>query len=140
MWRLAKPGGIIALQEPDTSAWDFHPSDPDWQRLKASIRAAFRGGGGDIDAGQRTFGLLRSLGLEQVWMRAAVLGLYDCHPYMRLPIQFEASLRPRLLSEVLIGEAELDAAIAACERIASDRERICITFVVTQVCGRKPLV
>ena len=28
MWRLTKPGGIIALQEPDASAWDFYPSDP----------------------------------------------------------------------------------------------------------------
>jgi SAM-dependent methyltransferase len=139
MWRLTKPGGIIALQEPDTSAWDFNPSDPEWQCLKTCILAAFRSGGGNFDAGQRTFSLLRSLGLEQVRMRAAVLGLYDCHPYMRLPVQFAASLRSRLLGEGLIGEAELDAAIAACERIASDPERTCITFVVTQVRGRKPL-
>jgi SAM-dependent methyltransferase len=139
MCRLAKPGGIIALQEPDASAWDFYPSDPDWQRLKACILAAFRSGGGDFDAGQRTFGLLRGLGLEQVQMRAAVLGLCNCHPYMRLPVQFAASLRPRLLSEGLIGEEELDAAIAACERIANDPERTCVTFVVRQVCGRKPL-
>jgi len=139
MWRLAKPGGIMALQEPDASAWNFYPSDPEWQRLKACILAAFRSGGGDFNAGQRTFGLLRSLGLEQVSMRAAVLGLCDCHPYMRLPVQFAASLRPRLLGEGLIGEAELDAAIAACERISSDPERTCLTFIVTQVCGRKAL-
>jgi SAM-dependent methyltransferase len=139
MWRLAKPGGIIALQEPVASAWDFYPSDPDWQHLKACILAAFRGGGGDFDAGQRTFGLLCALGLQQVRMRAAVLGLYDCHPYMRLPVQFAASLRSRLLGEGLIGEAELDAAIAASERIASDPERTCLTPVVTQVCGCKPL-
>ena len=139
MWRLTKPGGIMALQEPDASAWDFYPSDPEWQRLKACILAAFRSGGGDFNAGQRTFGLLRSLGLEQVRMRAAVLGLCDCHSYMRLPVQFAASLRPRLLGEGLVGEAELDAAIAACERIASDPEQTCLTFVVTQVCGRKPL-
>jgi ubiquinone/menaquinone biosynthesis C-methylase UbiE len=44
MWRLAKPGGIIASQEPDASAWDFYPSDPDWQRLKACILAAFQRG------------------------------------------------------------------------------------------------
>ena len=49
------------------------------------------------------------------------------------------SLRPRLLGEGLIDEAGLDTAIAACERIASEPERISITFVVTQVCGRKPL-
>jgi ubiquinone/menaquinone biosynthesis C-methylase UbiE len=139
MWRLAKPGGIIALQEPDASAWNFYPSDPEWQRLKTCILAAFRSGGGDFNAGQRTFGLLHNLGLEQVHMRAAVLGLCDCHPYMRLPVQFAASLRPRLLGEGLVGEAELDAAVAACERIASDPEQMCVTFVVTQVCGRKPL-
>jgi len=33
---------------------------------------------------------------------------------------------------------ELEAAIAACERIASDPEQTCLSFVVTQVCGRKP--
>jgi hypothetical protein len=42
-------------------------------------------------------------------------------------------------SEGVIGEGELDAAIAACERIANDPERTCVTFVVTQVYGRKPL-
>lgn len=139
MLRLTKPGGIVALQEPDASAWDFYSSDPDWRRLKSCIFAAFRGGGGDFDAGRRTFGLLRSLGLEQVRMRAAVLALYDCHPYMRLPVQFATSLRSRLLGEGLIGEGEFDAAIAACERVAGDPERTCITFVVTQVCGRKSL-
>jgi hypothetical protein len=56
-----------------------------------------------------------------------------------LPVQFAASLRPRLLSEGLIGEEELETAIVACERIANDPERTCVTVVVTQVCGRKPM-
>jgi SAM-dependent methyltransferase len=138
MLRLAKPGGIIALQEPDAACWDFYPSDPVWQGLKAAILAAFRRGGGDFDAGRRTFAMLRKLGLEEVRFRAAVVGLGDSHPYMRVPIQLATSLRPRLLGDGLIDAATLDAAVATCERIAADPERACTSFVVTQVYGRKP--
>jgi hypothetical protein len=38
----------------------------------------------------------------------------------------------------LLSEAELDEALAECEQVAQDPERFALTFVVTQVWGRKP--
>ena len=79
---LTRPGGTLAIQEPDATPWACHPPQPAWERLKAAILAAFCQGGGDFNAGRRTFGMLR----------AAVLALHDAHPDIRLPVQFATSL------------------------------------------------
>ncbi len=137
MLTLTRPGGIIAIQEPDATCWNCYPPSPAWTRLKSAICAAFKRGGGDFDAGQRTFGMLRRAGLKDVQLRAAVVALQDKHPYKRLPIQFATSLRKRILGAGILSESELDEAIAECEQVASDPETMVLSFIVTQVWGRK---
>lgn len=137
MLRLTKPGGIMAIQEPDATPWNYYPPDAAWDRLKAAILEAFRRGGGDFDAGQRTHKMLLDAGLQDVNMRAGIIALHDAHPYMRLPIQFATSLRPRILSEGIMTEEELDTAIADCEAIVRRPDTSSLTFVVTQVWGRR---
>src|SRR5690242_11478899 len=73
MLRLVRPGGVVAVQEPDASCWNAAPLNPSWSTLKAAILDAFRAGGGDFNAGCRTFGMLRGAGLQQVSQRNAVL-------------------------------------------------------------------
>jgi SAM-dependent methyltransferase len=138
MLRIAKPGGVLAIQEPDSASWSCFPPNPAWDNLKATILAAFRSGGGDFDAGRRTFGMLRRIGLEDVRLRAAVVAMQDSHPYMRLPIQFATTLRARILDSGLMTAEELDAAVAGCEAVAKDPDTTVTSFVVTQVWGRKP--
>lgn len=72
-------------------------------------------------------------------IRAAVIALQDGHPYMRLPIQFATSLRQRILDADLLTEADLADALAACEEIARAPDTVVMTFIVTQVWGRKAL-
>lgn len=135
---LTKPGGTIAVQEPDAAAWGYYPESLEWERLKDVILAAFRSGGGDFNAGRRTYGMLRRAGLEDVQMKAAVVALQGRHPYKRVPVQFAASLRQRILEAGILKESELDQLIRDCERIAADPETVMTSFVVTQVWGRKP--
>jgi hypothetical protein len=137
MVALTRPGGTVAIQEPDASSWNCYPAHPAWERLKAAILAAFTGGGGDFNAGQRTFGMLRRAGLRDVRIRAAVIALQGEHPYKKLPVQFAASLRKRILDAGLLTEAELDEAVNECERIAGDPETVVMSFIVTQVWGRR---
>jgi SAM-dependent methyltransferase len=137
--RLTRPGGIVAIQEPDTISWNCYPLNAAWTALTAAIEAAFARAGGDINAGRHTFGMLRRAGLEDVHIRAAIVALQDQHSYKRLPVQFAASLRGRILEGGLLSEAELDAAVAECERVAADPETVVITLVVTQAWGRKPI-
>jgi SAM-dependent methyltransferase len=135
---LTRPGGTIAVQEPDASAWGYYPESQEWERLKEVILAAFRAGGGDFNAGRRTCGMLRRLGLEDVQLRAAVVALQGRHPYKRVPVQFATSLRKRILEAGLLKEAELDELVRDCVRVAADPETVMTSFVVTQAWGRKP--
>jgi SAM-dependent methyltransferase len=138
LWRLTKPSGIIAIQEPDAAAWGRYPPSDAWDRLKAVILEAFRRGGGDFNAGRRTHAMLQERGAEDIHIRAAVVALAPGHPYLRLPVQFATSLRNRILDSGLMGRPELDEAIAECERVASNPQTIGTSFVVMQLRGRRP--
>lgn len=138
MFALARPGGVVVLQEPDITSWACFPPHPAWERLKEALTAAFARGGGDYYVGRRTYGLLRRAGLEDVRVRAAVVALHDRHPYMRALALRAASLRRRIVEWGLLSEVELDETMAACEQIACDPETMVLTFITTQVWGRKP--
>lgn len=138
MLRLLRPGGIIAIQEPDASCWNVAPPNEAWATLKRAILAAFRAGGGDFDAGCRTFGMLQAAGLQDVSQRNAVLAATARHPYKRLPIQFATSLRKRILDSGSLSEADLETCLSEVTRTADDPAYVMTTFIVTQVAARKP--
>jgi len=134
--RLARPGGVIAIEEPDSASWQRFPASPAWVRLKELILTSFSAGGGDLDAGRKTFSLMRESGLHNVEARAAVLALPGGHPYARLPLQFAVSLTQRILHDGLTGRVELDELIAECDRAVSDACALTISFTVVQTWGR----
>lgn len=136
--RLTRPGGVVAAQEPHSGSWSVTPPSPDFDRLKSAILEAFRAGGGDFDAGRRLFGLWTDAGLRDVQLRAEVVALAPRHPYLRVPIQFATSLRPRLLSAGIVTEAELDTTIAAVEAHLARPDVTGLTYTVVQVWGTKP--
>jgi SAM-dependent methyltransferase len=138
MARLAKPGGTVAIQEPDAAPWGLFGQVPGWERLKGAILEAFVAGGGDFNAGRRTYAMLRRAGLEHVRMRAAVVALPAGHPYLRLPLQFAAALRRRIVDAGVMGAAELDRVVTAYEAAAVAPEAAGLSFVVTQVWGTRP--
>lgn len=135
--RLVRPGGIVAIEEPDASCWNMAPPNASWSRLKTAILAAFEAGGGDFDAGCRTYGMLQAAGLRQVSQRNAVLAAAGDHPYKRLPLQFAASLRKRIIDGGILSDTQLDACLAEVAAVADDVSSVMTTFIVTQVAGRK---
>lgn len=136
---VTRPGGIVVVQEPDSGSWAVFPAAPAFDRLKGAILAAFRAGGGDFDAGGRLFGMLTAAGLQDVRIRAGVIALPPGHPYLRMPIQFANSLRPRLLSSGMWTESELDATIAEVEQHLARPDVTGLTYTVVQVWGRVPV-
>lgn len=136
MIALARPGGVIALQEGEQSSWNFYPTTASWLRLKGIIEAAFRLRT-DITLAQRTYAMLCQAGLQDVNVRAAIVALRHGHPYMRLPVVLVTTLRPLIVRAKLATEMELDDLLAHMERTLQDPETIHLTFTMIQVWGAK---
>jgi SAM-dependent methyltransferase len=137
MLRLVRPGGIVALQEPDLAAWHSHPDHSTWARLREAVRAAFSAGGGDLDAGCRGFSLLREAGLDDVRIRAATIALQGAHPVKRLLVDLAESHRERIVEGGILEERELEDLLAECDAIARDPSSVVVSFLIAQVWGRK---
>jgi SAM-dependent methyltransferase len=70
MARIARPGGIVALQDPDVTGWVCDPPHPAFERLRTELMASFIRTGKDFTIGRRAARLLRDAGLEDVETRA----------------------------------------------------------------------
>ena len=70
MVRIAKPGAVVALQEPDAGAWSCDPPHAAFGILRDAILAAYRRTGKDFSIGRRIARMLRDAGLEDVQVRA----------------------------------------------------------------------
>jgi SAM-dependent methyltransferase len=131
--RLVRPGGWLVLQDPDAASWHCNPPAPATARLIGLILDAFRAGGGDFDAGRSLREQLVSLGIEPT-LDAHVLVLPPGHPYLRLPLQFAASLAPRI--EPIIGPDALAMLRAEVEEELADPVRWGTTFTLIQAYGQ----
>ena len=78
--RLVRPGGVVALQEPDGSSLNCHPPHPAWERLKAALLGAFSGVGADLQLAKRLYAIVRQTGLEDVQYRPFVIGVRSGDP------------------------------------------------------------
>ena len=127
--RLARPRGLIVLEDPDMASWRINPDAPAVHQLIQLIENGFRSAGGDFNSGRSLPELLRSAGLEPQ-VRAHVVALQPGHPYLRLPLQFAASLRPRL--QTLVPAAELDALLSRAETELARVDTWGTTFTLVQ--------
>lgn len=136
--RLARPGGTVALQEPDMASLNCYPPYPAWERLKAAMQGAFTNVGSDICLAQRLFGVARRAGLADVQYRPFLLGVRAGDPFVDyLPATVE-SLRRTIIERGGITAGELDAALADCRAHLRDPGTVFTTYTVAQVWGRTP--
>ena len=134
--RLARPGGIVALQEPDGSTLSCYPPHPSWDRLKSALLGAFKRVGADLELARRLYHVMHQAGLRDVQYRTALLGVRSIDPMVDyLPSTVE-SLRGTILRLDLIGETELNAALAACRRHLAQPGTSFTMYTVAQVWGR----
>jgi len=133
--RLARPGGTIVLEDPDTASWRFSPPAPALERLIELIVEAFRLSGGDWEAGRKHLHLFREFGIEGN-VRAEVVALPPGHPYLGLPLQFATALEGRLLS--LVSADELEGLRKEGEAELREPGLWGTTFTLLQCWGRCP--
>ena len=133
--RLVRPGGTLIVEEPDMGSWRINPDGAAVHELIGLIERGFLAGGGNFNAGRYIPSLMRSSGLAPT-VTARVIALDPGHPYLRLPLQFAASLRARL--EGLTSPAHLSALLDAAEAELSSESTWGTTFTIIQCCAVEP--
>jgi SAM-dependent methyltransferase len=131
---IARPGGIVALEDWDKGSWHYNPPAPALQQLVVLIDQAFARIS-DLDGGRTHLELFSAAGIE-AHLGAEVLALQPGHPYLRLPIQMTTSLAPRL--QGVVSTDELARLLEAAEKELEDPRRWGTTFTVIQTWGRRP--
>ncbi|MBX9823813.1 MAG: methyltransferase domain-containing protein [Xanthobacteraceae bacterium] len=133
--RLAKPGGIVALQEPDGSTLKCFPPHPAWDQLKMALLGAFTGVGANLELAERLYHVLYQAGLRDVQYRTALLGVRSIDPMVDyLPSTVE-SLRGTIVKLGLLSESELSAALADCRAHLARPGTSFTMYTVAQVWG-----
>ncbi len=135
--RLVRPGGIVALQEPDGSTLNCYPPHPAWDKLKRALLGAFSGVGADLELARRLYFVMRQAGLEDVQYRPFIVGVRAQDPVVDyLPSTVE-SLRATVVKLGLIGEDEFDHVLSACRAHLAQPDTAFTMYTVAQVWGRK---
>lgn len=135
--RLARRGGIVALQEPDIDGLNCYPPHPAWRRLRQALDDVFRAVGANVRLAQDLYRMLRHAGLADVQYRPFLAGFRTGDAMAGyLPATVE-SVRATLIERRLIHADELDAALAACRAHLADPGTVWTYPIVAQVWGRK---
>jgi SAM-dependent methyltransferase len=137
--RLARPGGVVAIQEPDVETFSCYPPHPAWDRLMTAMLGVFAGVGSDIHLARRLYQMARDAGLADVHYRPFLIGIRSIDPMVdHLPSTVE-SLRSTILKLGLLSEAELPVLLEQCRSHLRDPGTVVRSFMVAQVWGRKQI-
>ena len=137
--RLARPGGIVALQEPDGSTLNCYPPHAAWDRLKAALLGAFSGVGADLELARQLYSIVRRTSLQDVQYRPFVIGVRSGDPMADyLPSTVE-SLRSTVISLGLLSENEFLPLLEECRAHLRKPDTSFTMYTVAQVWGRKSL-
>ena len=135
--RLTRPGGIVALQEPDGTSLNCYPPNLAWDKLKAALLGAFNGVGADPELAKRLYHAVRQTGLSEVQLRTFIVGVRAGDPLVDyLPSTVE-SLRSTIFKLGLLSPADLPGLLAECRNHLQQPDTSFTMFTVAQVWGRK---
>jgi SAM-dependent methyltransferase len=134
MVALARPGGIIALQDLDAGTFGCDPRHPAWDRLFGVLTGAVSDG----KLGRQLPRLLREAGAVDVAYDAHARFCPPGHLWRNMLLQLTDAVRPRALQLGLGPADELDAARAALVAHLDDPSTTVLAPVLAQAWGRRP--
>jgi SAM-dependent methyltransferase len=138
MVRLVRPGGSVALHEPDSTTQRCDPPLPAQSRLLQVLNTYAEMNGIDRTIGPRVPRLLRDAGLIDIRVNALVHVYPLGHGRRMLLLEFVENARRRLLDQGVIGEVELNELTAALKRHLEDPATLVLSSVFVQAWGRTP--
>lgn len=138
MVRLVRPGGFVALHEPDSTAQRCEPPSPAQTRLLQLLDAYAALNGIDRSVGLRAPRMLRDAGLEDVQVHPLVHVYPPGHGRRTMVLEFVTNARARMIERGLAAEAELDALTGALRTHLADPGTLVVSSLFLQAWGRAP--
>jgi SAM-dependent methyltransferase len=138
MVRLARPGGWVAVLEPDVGGSVCYPPDPAWDRLTQIFLSAQQVDGADTFIGRRLPELFRREGLVDIGVEAKA-DIYPAGNSRRtIRADLVRSMRPKILAAGIASERELDEVDQAVRKHLSDPDTLMLPHLLMLAWGRKP--
>ena len=138
MARLAKPGGLVASQEPDADFSICYPPLAEWDRLWSLFLASFPRAGADLRLGRRLTELFREAGLTDVGATVYASCYPAGHSRRTVIPDLVRSLHPVILGLGLAAERELADVDAAVRAHLADPHTLIMPHLLVTAWGRKP--
>ena len=138
MVRLVRPGGAVALHEPDATTQRIYPPLPAQARLLQLLNLYSEMNGMDSTIGLKLPRLLREAGLVDVHVNPLVHIYPPGHGRRMLLLEFVENTQSRILEKNLIGKTELDELTTALKKHLEDPETLVVSAVFIQAWGRTP--
>ena len=138
MARLARPGGVVALQEPDSAAWAIDPPHPAWELLLTEVTDVYPRTGRDFHTGRRAARLLRDAGLRDVQVRVLARLTRPGEYFQTFLLTLAVLMREEILAGGRLTPGQLDSCTAElCEHLSQPGTLTCLP-TIWQAWGRKP--
>lgn len=138
MIRIARPGGVVAVQEPDASAWTCDPPHPAFDTLRAEIVNAFQRSGKDFNIGRRVARMLRESGLEDVRVRPTARVTQVGEYYQTFLLSIAGLVRDGILAAGGITDDEFESCAAELQAHLNTEGTVTCQPLMWQAWGRVP--
>ena len=138
MVRLTKPGGRVAVIEPDTEHTLCYPPHPAFDRICEIFPAAFSRNGADPTIGRRVSELFRQAGLADVGVESRTQMYPPGNSRRTIRLDLVRSMRPQIVQLGLADEKELEALDAAARAHVEDPRTVVMFGLLFLVWGVKP--
>jgi ubiquinone/menaquinone biosynthesis C-methylase UbiE len=138
MVRITKPGGIVAVQEPDASAWTCDPAHPAFDILRAAILSAYRRTGKDFSIGRRITRILRRAGCTDVRVRATARVTQPGDYYHTFLLTIAGLVREVIVQAGELSGDELDSYVHALRVHLETPGTITCQPLIMQAWGQAP--
>jgi ubiquinone/menaquinone biosynthesis C-methylase UbiE len=138
MVRLAKPGGAIAVAEPDTQLALCYPPHPAFDRVCEIFSVVFSRNGADPAIGRRVSELFRNAGLAEVKVESRTQMYPPGNSRRTVRLDLVRAMRPQIVEMGLADGEALDELDAAARPHVEDPRTVVMSGLLFLVWGRKP--
>lgn len=136
MLTLARPGGVICVEEVNATSMECDPPSDDWNRAVRLCRDTFTAVGANINLGVSLRRIFREKGLADIEVKLCVHAQTSADPMtMHVPLTL-AAMRDTITSHGLMENEELSALITRVADHLARPDTMTITFTMTQLAGR----